>query len=101
GIASNLVSSIIAPSGSGACDVYVMTDANEVNKFIAKQLFSGVIGRDSRQNYISGVVQVRDFMIGSCFLTLRNPSGMDGINITIEVTAIVKEKGESNNTAMQ
>jgi len=101
GIASTVVSSIIAPSGSGACDVFLMTNPNEVNKFLAKQPFNGVIGRDSRENYISGVVQIKDLLAGSCFLTLRNPSGMDGINVTIEVTAIVKELADGGNTAMQ
>ena len=31
GIASNVLSSIIVPPGSGACDVYLMTNPNEVN----------------------------------------------------------------------
>jgi hypothetical protein len=101
GIASGILSSIIVPTGSGACDVYLMADPNEVNKFITKQPFNGVIGKDSRQNYASGVVQIKDLLSGSCYLTLRNPSGMDGLNITIEVAAIVKESGDGKNTAMQ
>jgi hypothetical protein len=90
GISSSVIPSINVPAGSDPCDVYVMTDSAEANKFVNKIPARSAIMSDSRQNYHSGVVQVKDFLSGSCFLTIRNPSGMEGIAITVEVAAIVK-----------
>jgi hypothetical protein len=38
-----------------------------------------------------GTVQIRDAISGTCYLALRNPSGMAGITITVEVVAVVRE----------
>jgi hypothetical protein len=38
-----------------------------------------------------GTVQVRDAISGTYYLPLRNPSGMAGITITVEVVAVVRE----------
>jgi hypothetical protein len=101
GITSNALSAIAVPGGSGICDVYVMTNPNEVNKYVNKQPAVSFLMNDSRQNYISGVIQVKDFLYGSCFLVLRNPSASQGLNVTVEVTAIVLTTGVSSSTAMQ
>jgi hypothetical protein len=101
GIASKALGAVVVPGGSGVCDVYVMTNPNEVNKYVNKQPAASFLMNDSRQNYISGVIQVKDFLYGSCFLVLRNPSASQGLNVTIEVTAIVLTTGVSSSTAMQ
>jgi len=101
GITSNASGTITVPGGSGICDVYVMTNPNEVNKYVNKQPAASFLMNDSRQNYISGVIQVKDFLYGSCFLVLRNPSASQGLNVTIEVTAIVLTTAVSCSTAMQ
>ncbi len=97
GIASNAVPSIDVPAGSEPCDVYLMTDSVEAKKFVNKIPARSAIMNDSRQNYLSGVVQVKDILSGSCFLSIMNPSGMDGIAITVEVSAIVKNTPRRSN----
>jgi hypothetical protein len=101
GISSTAFGTIAVPDGSGICDVYVMTNPNEVNKYVNKQPAASFLMNDSRQNYISGVIQVKDFLYGSCFLVLRNPSASQGLNVTIEVTAIVLASAAGSSTAMQ
>jgi hypothetical protein len=101
GISSTASSAIAVPGGSGLCDVYVMTNPNEVNKYVNKKPAASFLMNDSRQNYISGVIQVKDFLYGSCFLVLRNPSASRGLNVTVEVTAVVLTTAGSSSTAMQ
>jgi len=101
GITSNAFGTISVPGGSGLCDVYVMTNPNEVNKYVNKRPAVSFLMNDSRQNYISGVIQVKDFLYGSCFLVLRNPSASQGLNVTVEVTAIVSSTAGNSSTAMQ
>jgi len=101
GISSNAFSTISVPGGSGLCDVYVMTNPNEVTKYVNKRPAASFLMNDSRQNYISGIIQVKDFLYGSCFLVLRNPSASEGLNVTLEVTAIVLASATSRSTAMQ
>jgi hypothetical protein len=101
GISPNSLSTISVPGGSGLCDVYVMTNPNEVNKYVNKQPAASFLMNDSRQNYTSGLIQVKDFLYGSCFLVLRNPSASRGLNVTVEVTAIVLTTAGGGSTAMQ
>jgi hypothetical protein len=101
GITSKTISAIEVPGGTGICDVYVMTNPNEVNKYVNKRPAVSFLMNDSRQNYISGVIQVKDFLYGSCYLVLRNPSASQGLNITVEVTAIVLTTAGGSSTAMQ
>jgi hypothetical protein len=98
GLASIVLSSLIAPTGSGVCDVYVFSDQGNLNRFIEKTENYTSLASAMRENFRHGVVQVRDAVQGSYFLGLRNPSGMSGINVTVEVTAIVKEPSASNST---
>lgn len=101
GITSDALSVIAVPGGSGNSDVYVMTNPNEVNKYVNKKPAISFLMNDSRQNYSSGIVQVKDFLYGSCFLVMRNPSSSEGLNITVEVTAIVLTTTPASSTAMQ
>jgi hypothetical protein len=101
GIDAKSSSGLTVPGGSGLCDVYVMTNPNEVNKYVNKKPAASFLMDDSRQNYISGVVPVKDFLYGSCFLVLRNPSSYRGLNVTVEVTAIVLATPVGSSTAMQ
>src|SRR6266852_5351044 len=56
------------PDGTGVCDVYLMTNPHEVNKYVNKKPAVSFLMNDSRQQYVSGAVQVKDFLGGSCFL---------------------------------
>ncbi|HEY2349184.1 MAG TPA: hypothetical protein VGH64_09220 [Puia sp.] len=101
GISSTALSAIEVPAGTGLCDVYIMTNPNEVIKYVNKKPAVSFLMNDSRQNYTSGVIQVKDFLYGSCFLVLRNPSASLGLNVTVEVTAIVSTTAGNSSTAMQ
>ena len=101
GITSDALSTIAIPGGYGLCDVYVMTNPNEVIKYVNKRPAASFLMNDSRQKYTSGIIQVKDFLYGSCFLVLRNPSASQGLNVTVEVTAIVQSTAVSSSTAMQ
>jgi len=91
GIASTVMSALLTPSGSGACDVYLFADQNNLNRFITKQGQISYIMGGTRENFNQGAVQIRDAIQGSFFLGLRNPSGLAAVQITIEVCAVVRE----------
>jgi hypothetical protein len=92
GIAANAISSIIAPTGAGVCDVYLMSDQNSVMRYVNKQPGQvSAIMSGSRENFREGVVDIKDALQGTYFLVLRNPSASQGINISIEVAAVVRE----------
>jgi hypothetical protein len=93
--------SVRVPGGTGVCDVYLMTNPREVKKYVNNRPAGGFLMTDSREHYVSGVVMVRDFLDGSCFLVVRNSSSSHGVNINIEVTAIVLSSTVGNSTAMQ
>jgi hypothetical protein len=101
GIKETNISALISPTGSGACDVLMMIFPSEVTKFLASQPFVGADIRDSRKNYISGVVQVSDYISGTCYLAIKNPSATQEITITIDVAAIVKDSAEAASTVKQ
>jgi hypothetical protein len=93
--------SIRVPVGTGVCDVYLMTNPHEVNKYINNRTAVSFRMTDSREHYISGAVMVRDFLDGSCFLVIRNPNSSHGVNVNIEVTAIVLSSTVGRSTAME
>jgi hypothetical protein len=93
--------SVHVPAGTGVCDVYLMTNPHEVNKYVNKHPAISFLMNDSREHYISGAVPVKDFLDGSCFLVFRNPSSSHGVNVNIEVTAVVLSSTVGSSTAMQ
>jgi hypothetical protein len=99
GIASR--AHVRVPGGTGVCDVYLMTNPLEVNKYVNNRPAVSFLMNDSREHYISGAVLVKDFLDGSCFLVIRNPGASRGVNVNIEVTAIVLSSTVGSSTAMQ
>ena len=91
GLVSTVMSALITPNGSGACDIFLLTNQNDLNNFMAKQGQVPSLMSGTRQNFNQGVVQVRDALQGNYFLAMRNPSGISALKITIEVSAIVRE----------
>ena len=89
------------PDGTGICDVYLMTNPNEVIKYVNKKPAVSFLMNDSRQQFGSGAVHVKDYVDGSCFLVIRNPSSYLGVTVNIEVTAIVLSSTVGGSTAMQ
>jgi hypothetical protein len=99
GIASD--ATITVPKGTGACDVFLMTNPNEAIKYVNKQPAVSFLMNDSREHFISGAVPVKDYLDGSCFLVIRNSNYSRGVNVNIEVTAIVLSSTVGSSTAMQ
>jgi hypothetical protein len=93
--------SILVPAGTGTCDVYLMTNPLELHKYVNRRHAASFLMNDSREHFVSGAVSVKDFLDGSCYLIVRNPSASHGINVNIEVTAIVLSSPVGSSTAMQ
>jgi hypothetical protein len=89
------------PAGTEVCNIYLMTNPHEVNKYVNNRPAVSFLMNDSREHYVSGAVPVKDFVDGSCFLVIRNPSSSHGVNVNIEVTAIVLSSAVGSSTAMQ
>lgn len=94
GTTALVVQSIASPTGSAACDIYLM-DRTNADKFMDKVDNSGgtysYFVSGSRLNFKNGVVQVKDRLSGVQYLGFKNPSGVEGIGITFEVSAIIEE----------
>jgi hypothetical protein len=88
GVTAMFIDRLVKPSGTAACDIFVL-NTEGVKAFEAKEDDSYAYERTySRQNMTGGVVEVipakNSFAIG-----LSNPSLKNGINVKIEVSAIV------------
>lgn len=91
GLGAAVASSIQVPSGSGSVDVLVLpTEYKDL--FLNKDDGSWKFYQDvSLQNSRQAVQSIDNNYGNAFYLGLRNPSAMDGINIFIEVVAIVEE----------
>lgn len=92
-LTSQLASKIKIPDGVGSIDVYVCNREN-IDKFKKKvDLEGGTFFYDYEshvENTKQATIQIDDITSGTVYLGLKNPSGMTGINISIEVVAIVE-----------
>lgn len=95
GISKEIIKTVQIPEGSNSVDIY-LCDRTNIDKFLAKEdqsLFGGsykYIMEGTVQNTKQALVQVNDIVSGTVYLGLKNPSAMDGLNVSIEVVAIVK-----------
>jgi hypothetical protein len=84
------IDQITQPPGRDYCDVYLI-DHNNLHKFTSKLEFSHYpVG--TRENFKSGIVEIEYSWDTPIYLAIRNPSSFYGINVAIEVVAIVKEQ---------
>ncbi|UOB15975.1 hypothetical protein [Abyssalbus ytuae] len=86
------VSNLSTPPGADICDIYVLDEAN-LKLFSEKEDFDYKIDA-SRQNYKSGLIQVKEDYGSKVYLGINNPDNLYGIHVGIEVVAIVKTKKE-------
>lgn len=86
---------LFSPTGVAFADVYLF-DRQNVDAFMQKADLSGTRLRSfisgSRENYKQGVVPIKDIRKGTWYLGFKNPSTTEGINLSLEVVAIVEEK---------
>lgn len=104
GITSQAMSAIDVPQGSGSIDVYLCNREN-IDLFQAKADNNGgtysYIMEGTVENTKQAVVQINDVTSNTWYLGLKNPSSLDGINISIEVVAITEEITEKVKTPEQ
>jgi hypothetical protein len=94
GMTGILATSILSPTGSNTCDIYVM-DRRNADAFQSKvDLTGGTYSYNvsgSRENYRNGTVQIKNLLNGTHYIGIKNPSSSTGINVKLEVAAIVEE----------
>ncbi|MBI1183487.1 hypothetical protein GC194_04415 [bacterium] len=89
------LSMLTTPPGGNVCDIYLL-DFNNSRMFEQKVDNNGgtfyykTIG--SRQNIKSGVVKITDLNSGIFYIGIKNPDRLYGINVTIEVAAVILEE---------
>jgi hypothetical protein len=86
------VNVLTQPPGANYCDIYLLDETNRapfLNKDEGKwRIFS----EGSRENLMSGIVQVRNCCTGNNFyLGIKNPDSGYGIAVMIEIVAIVEK----------
>jgi tetratricopeptide (TPR) repeat protein len=94
GITKAVASQIDVPPGSASADVYLL-DQNNVDLFIQKVDQNGGSYTYNREgtalNTRQGVIEIDDIRAGTRYLGIKNPSTWAGLNVFIEVVAIVQE----------
>ncbi len=88
GVSSEFFSQIEVPEGVASADIYVC-DRSNIDNFIKKESYNYNI-KGSTENTRQAVVVINDVLSGSVYLGLKNPSEMNGLNISIEVVAITE-----------
>jgi hypothetical protein len=95
GVTSGALSQLTVPKGASTIDVYLLDESNS-DLFKMKVDNSDGTFRYVREgtieNTAQGIVQIDDVKSGTIYLGLKNPSTLNGVNIVLEVVAIV-EKG--------
>lgn len=94
GITDAALSEIDVPSGSQSIDVY-LCDRSNIDLFLQKVDNNGgsysYMMEGSVENTKQGLIKVDDVKVGTWYLGLKNPSSLEGVNIAVEVVAIVEE----------
>lgn len=94
-VPTSIVENLKVPKGSNTLDVFLIDEKNRI-PFEGKWDNSGgvfySIPQGTTKNTKQAVVRIDEILSGRCYLGLKNPSSLDGINVLIEVTAIVKSE---------
>ncbi len=95
GIASEAINRLVKPTGTTVCDIFVL-NTEGVLQFENKDDANLIVDKDfSRQNMTSGIVEVW-VKNKRPVLGLSNPSIKTGINVKIEISAVVSKSKPSN-----
>ncbi|MFS4469580.1 tetratricopeptide repeat protein [Maribacter sp. 2210JD10-5] len=94
-LTSSLLSKINVPTGEAHADIYLCDELN-IDEFIKKVDNHGGTYSFYREGTVKStkqaVVQIDDITSGTWYLGIKNPSTSTGLNINIEVVAIVEER---------
>lgn len=95
GITASISSKINVPQGSSSADIYLLDSRNHI-AFEQKYDNNGGTFKywpeGTTLNTKQAIVRIDDVKVGKYYLGLKNPSTLDGINISIEVVAIVENE---------
>ncbi|WP_417443161.1 hypothetical protein [Joostella sp.] len=85
---SSAVTNLQAPPGAHICDVYLL---NKEQAMLFRNNEDFTFSLDgTRENYKSGIIQVKEVPKEKYFIGIKNPDNLYGIHIGIEVVAIVE-----------
>lgn len=95
GTSASLLSKIQVPAGSLGIDSYLLLENSRI-PFLEKWdqnggTFNYTI-QGSTENTKQAIVRINSIKSGRCYIGLRNPSSLDAVVVTIEVSAIVENK---------
>ncbi len=100
GIASELINRLVKPSGTAVCDIFVL-DTEGVKLFESKDDKKVVYDKDfSRFNMTGGVVEVSTKNPRPS-IGFSNPSIKTGINVKVEVTALVLKSKKNTQSPIE
>ncbi len=103
-ISSFALSNIEIPSGSKTVDVYLL-DQRNADAFINKVDNNGGTFYFSREGSVTatrqGSVKVSQVSNNPMYIGIKNPSSLEGVDVTIEVVAIVATKQYNDNWASE
>ncbi len=78
------------PPGADFCDIYLLSFENS-RLFEAKEAYS-YLTAGSRENLKSGIIKIQGGAGQQYYIGLKNPDNTNGVNVVIEVIAIVLEE---------
>lgn len=87
GLSSSVLESIAVPDGNIQCNIYLANEANAMN--FDQHLKFTYIPAGSRMNYTDGTVRIHTNTVGRYYLCFENPHSWKGLNIAVEVVALV------------
>lgn len=102
GTTATAISMIGSPPGANYCDVLLLSSSNDASSFESKSDYYGGTyyynRQGSRQNFVSGVVDITDqnFLSGWQHIGLKNPDLNDGVNVVLQIVAIVYNEPQTN-----
>ena len=104
GITSGTLSSVKIPDGVALVDIYLL-DKKNLSSFASKADLNGgsynYYEEGTLENTKQALVEIDDVKRGTWYLGIKNPSSINGVNISIEVVAITETKKEIEKTEAQ
>jgi tetratricopeptide (TPR) repeat protein len=102
GLTRSLISTLNVPPGTAPIDIYAFDEQN-ANLFEIKSDQNGNPLKYAQEGSVSntkqGIIDIDDFTRGTVYLGLKNPQIWTGVNVSIEVVALVEEQTEEQSEA--
>ncbi|MBS1687826.1 MAG: hypothetical protein JSS96_03815 [Bacteroidetes bacterium] len=98
GTTANAISLLSKPPGSNYCDVFLLNSPYDVENFEKKREPCHYYREGSVTSLESGLIEVTDVsrLYGVQYLGFRNQSMTNGININLQVVAIIRKEKTAN-----